>query len=507
MGSRLKNSFKNSFWGATSNLVCTLLNFFVRTIFIKTLGSDYLGINGLFTNILFILSFAELGVGQAITYCMYKPAADNDKEKIKSLLKLYKQFYTIIGFVIFGLGVIIIPFIPIIIKDMPNIKENLILIYLLYLFETAASYFFSYKRSIIIVNQKDYLCDVVKLILSITKSAIQTIILFTTKNYILYLIIYILSTLLTNVILSLIADKKYPYIMERDAKELDRKEKNAIITNIKSLILYKLGRVSLSGTDNIIISYLIGITTVGMYSNYSLIISAISGFTYTILSGVISSVGNINATESISKKEKIMGELLFISSWMYGFICICLAILLNPFVTIWIGEKYLLDINVILASVFYILIDGLEFSSHIYVSTMGLFKHTRYSSLICALLNIILSLLLGKLWGLFGIFAASSLSKMLTTSWFDTYVVYKNSLNKSPKNYYLRHFSLLICIVINYLICSYVVRLISGANVLSFVLKAIITVILSNVLFIIFFHNTEEFKYLLNKLTGGKKHV
>ena len=244
-----------------------------------------------------------------------------------------------------------------------------------------------------------------------------------------------------------------------------------------------------------------------MYSNYSLIISAISGFTYTILSGVISSVGNINATESISKKEKIMGELLFISSWMYGFICICLAILLNPFVTIWIGEKYLLDINVILASVFYILIDGLEFSSHIYVSTMGLFKHTRYSSLICALLNIILSLLLGKLWGLFGIFAASSLSKMLTTSWFDTYVVYKNSLNKSPKNYYLRHFSLLICIVINYLICSYVVRLISGANVLSFVLKAIITVILSNVLFIIFFHNTEEFKYLLNKLTGGKKHV
>lgn len=509
MGSRLKNSMRNSFWGAFSNLLCTLLNFFVRTIFIKILGSEYLGINGLFTNILYILSFAELGVGHAITYCMYKPAALNDKEKIKSLLKLYQKMYFYIGITVFVIGVLVIPFFPFIIKDAPVIKESLILIYLLYLLETASSYFFSYKRSIIIVNQQDYLCDLIKLILSVVKSIVQIIILLTTKNYILYLITYIMSTIFTNIILSLIANRKYPYILEKNKEDLSQKEKQDIITNIKSLVLYKIGRVSLSGTDNIIISALIGLNVVGIYSNYSLIISAVSGFTYLLLKGLISSIGNINATESKKRKEEIINQLLFISAWLYGFIFICLVVLLNPFVTIWIGQEYLLDLKVIFAAVFYILIDGIEFASHTYVSTLGLFKQTRFSSLICALLNIFLSILLGKIWGLFGIFIASSISKILTTSWFDTFVVYKNEFQKSPINYYLKHILLIICVCVNLIICYFISSLIKDNGIISFIIISLLTIVLSNVIFFLMFFRTKTFKSIIAKFRkgGGKKYA
>lgn len=502
---RFKNSMKNSFWGAFSNLFCTLLNFCVRTIFIKTLGNEYLGINGLFTNILYILSFAELGVGHAITYSMYKPVANNDKEKVKSLLNLYRKFYQRIGCSIFGLGILIIPLLPFIIKESPNISENLILIYILYLFETAGSYFFSYKKSIAIVYQKDYICDVIKLVLSIIKSILQIIVLFVFNNYILYLVIYVLSTIFTNIVISKIVNKKYPYILDKNIKPLPDKEKKDIISSIKSLILYKIGRVSLSGTDNIIISALIGLSAVGLYSNYSLIITAIGGITYIILKGTISSVGNINATESIETKEKTMFQLLFISTWLYGFICICLVILLNPFIFIWIGNEYLLGINIIGASIFYILIDGLEFASHTYISTLGFFKQTRYSSLICAILNIILSLILGYKFGLFGIFLASSISKILTTSWFDTYVIYRDEFKKSPLKYYLRHLMLIISVCINFICCYFITNLIVGNSIMTFIFKTFITILLCNLIFILMFAHTSEFKNIYFKLLKRSK--
>lgn len=505
MSSRVKNSLRNSFWGASSNAIMTLLNFIVRTIFIKKLGNEYLGINGLFTNILYILSFAELGVGHAITYCMYKPVADGNYEKVKSLLKLYKKFYNIIGIVIFGMGLLVIPLFPIIIKDMPNIKESLIVIYLFYLLETGSSYFFSYKKAVITVNQQDYLCDKVKLILMIIKSGLQIIVLLLFKSYLLYLGIYVVSTILTNIILAIIANKKYPYIKSKDCKELDKEEKNDIINNIKSLILYKIGRVSLSGTDNIIISSLIGISAVGLYSNYSLIISSVSGFTYILLKGTISSIGNINATENNEKKEQIMKQLLFVSTWLYGFITICLTILLNPFIELWLGREYLLSIGIVIAAVLYILVDGVEFAAHTYISTMGYFRQTRYSSLICAILNIILSIVLGYFWGLFGIFLATSISKILTSSWYDTYVVYKYEFKKSPWSYYFKHISNLLIVVMSFIICYFVNNLILGNTLGYFILRCLIVIGLSNIMFVILFCRTKEFKELWVKLLWKKK--
>ena len=320
------------------------------------------------------------------------------------------------------------------------------------------------------------------------------------KSYIIYLVIYVLSTFISNSIIYLKASKDYPFINEKDVKALDPKLRKDIINNIKSLVLYKIGRVSLSGTDNIIISSIIGITFVGLYSNYSLIISSVSGIAYIILKGCISSVGNVNATESLAKKEKVMKQLLFVSSYIYGFICICLSILLTPFINIWIGSEYNISFFAVLAAVFYILIDGMEFSSHTYISTLGYFNETKYSSLICALLNIVLSIILGLKYGLFGVFISTSISKILTSSWYDTYIVYKKEFKKSPKSYYKEHLYYLLITSINYIICLFITNFINNNSILGFILKTLIVILLSNFIYILNYYQKDEFKTFKKKL-------
>ena len=168
--SRTENAVKNVKTGFIVQLVNKLMAFVVRTVFIKCLNSDYLGVNGLFTNVLTILSFAELGIGTAIIFSMYKPVADENIEKIKSYMKLYQKSYNVIGICVFILGLLVIPFMGVIIKDAPNIKESIILIYFLFLTNTASSYFFTYKKSIIIAHQKQSVINNIDSIFYIVKS-------------------------------------------------------------------------------------------------------------------------------------------------------------------------------------------------------------------------------------------------------------------------------------------------------------------------------------------------
>ena len=498
--SRVKNSMRNSAVGAFSNIIMILLNFITRTIFISTLSKEYLGINGLFSNILYVLSFAELGVGHAIIYCMYKPANDHNNEKIKALLNLYKKYYFYIGIIVFLVGISIIPFMNYIILEPPKISENLIFIYILYLLETATSYFFSYKRSIIIVNQQDYICDLIKIIVNIIKSLLQIMVLLLFKNYILYLILFVLSTLFTNILISIVANKKYPFIKETCNHQISKQEIKSIHTNIKSLVIYKLGKVALNGTDNIIISSLIGLVAVGLYSNYLLIISSVTGVAYIILSGTISSIGNVNAKEDVSTKEFIMNCLLLVSGWIYGIIFICLIVLLNPFITIWIGKDYLLHISIVIVSVLYFLIDGLEFSTHTYIYTLGLFKQVRIGPFIAGVINIILSLLLGSKLGLFGIFLATSISKILTTTWLEPYVIYRYDFHKSPIYYYKKYIIMLLCIISNLIITYWIVNCINVGGIIGFSIQAIIAFVLSNIIFLLCFFKTSEFQFVIEKV-------
>lgn len=497
--SRVINSLKNMINGLLSQFISLVLSFVVRTVFIIYLDKVYLGVNGLFTNILTILSLAELGFGTAMIYSMYKPLAKKDYTKIQAIMKLYSKVYIWIGIIVAILGISIIPFMDYIIKDKPNI-DNLTLIYLMFLANSVFSYFFAYKRSILTADQKDYICSQYRYVFNFIKSILQIIILVLTSNFILYLLIQIISTLLENILVSMKVDKMYPYLKEKNQNKLSKSELNRIIEDVKALILTKVGHVMLNGTDNIIISAIVGVTWVGLLSNYTLITGALTMVLSQITSSVTGSVGNFIAQESKDKQYNLFNTVDFITFWLYSFCGICLIILFNPFIKIWIGKDYMLsEFSVTILAINFI-ISGIMSSLWTFRSTMGLFTQGKYRPIVAAVLNIIVSIFLGKYIGIAGVLLGTTISRLFVNLWYDPYIIYKYGFEKNVKKYYLTYFYRIInvsiiCIVL-FLIRNLVLSI--SINLSNFILMAFICLFLINIYFIIIYKNLEEFKYIKN---------
>lgn len=497
--SRTINSLRNVSFGAIAQVTNTILSFIARTIFIKTLGAEYLGANGLFTNILMILSFAELGIGNAIIFSMYKPIAEKNEEKIKSLMQLYRKSYNTIGIIVALVGISIIPFLKFII-DAPNIKENIILIYMLFLGNTALSYFFTYKKSIIIAHQNDYMINLFDIGFYVLKTVLQCVFLWITHNYIIYLIIQILCTILENILISIRANKMYPYLKDKNVEKISKEETGSILKNVKALVFYKFGSVILNGTDNIIISSMFGVVFVGLISNYTLIITAITNIIGQLLNGFVSSIGNLNAIGSTEAKEKTFNDIFLISVWIYGFCGIGLLVFLNYFIELWIGKEFVMESVVVIALALHFYINGVQFVAYAYRTTMGLFKYGKYAPIIAAIINIVLSLVLGKLMGVAGIIFATSISRLITTTWFDPYMIYKKEFKKTSKSYYYKYIKYFIVVVLNCIVCDFIISAIGGFGIWNFILKLIVMSLISNLIFLVFFFKTEEFKSVYNRM-------
>lgn len=492
--SRTKNVAQNAWWALITQILSIILGFVSRTIFIYILGVEYLGINGLFTNILMLLSFAELGIGNAIIYSMYKPLAIKDEEKIKSLMMLYAKAYRLIGIIVFVSGLFVIPFMDTIIKEMPDIKENIIHIYLLFLMNTTISYFFVYKKSIIIADQKNYIVSLYQQLFLIIQVILQIIFLVLTHEYISFLIIQIICTLLNNIVTAKKADKMYPYLNTGSVNELDRNEKQGIFKNVRALFLYKFASVTLSGTDNIIISAIVGVTAVGLSSNYLLVITAFTTISNQIMNAFTASVGNLNAIGDTANKERVFNRMFFISSWIHGFLSIGLWILLNQFIDIWLGNEYILSQTVVFALVLHFYILNMHIPVFTYRTTMGLFVQGKWAPMLGAIINIVLSLWLGNLYGLFGIFIATSIARFFTTGIVDPYLVYKRGFNKNPLRYYYKYFLITGFFFCIYLVANYIVGLITVAGILGFILRVLTVTIIFNSLMVLVFWKSNDFK-------------
>ena len=491
--SRTKNTINNMKTGMMVQIVNKVMAFVVRSVFIKILNVEYLGVNGLFTNILTMLSFAELGIGTAIIFNMYKPVAEDDKEKIKSLMQLYKKSYNIIGITVFLLGLLVIPFMDIIINDVPSIKENIIGIYILFLINTASSYFFTYKKSIISAYQQESIINKIDSIFYLLKSVFEILFLILTKNYIVYLMVSIAVTIIENVYIAHKANKMFPFLKEKEVQNLPKNEISKIFSNVKSLIVYKFGSVIMSGTDNILISAMINVETVGLCSNYTLIINAIKNIVTSTLNGVIASVGNLNAVSNKEKKEQVFYQLIFINFWVYAFCAISFIILLNPFIKIWLGEEYILGIGIPISLAVSFFIEGLRMPSYTYRVTMGLFDKGKMTPYIGALTNVVFSILLGKLWGAEGIFIATSIAQLLSYAWIDPYLIYKYEFKKSIGIYFKKCLKYIVIFIVVLLITLIVTNFIQDKNIYSFAIKAVLVLIISNSLIFIFLRKSEEF--------------
>ena len=331
-------------------IVKNLLGFVNRTVFVYILGAEYLGVNSLFTDILTVLSFAELGIGNAMVFSLYKPIARGDQEKIKSLMKLYAKTYQIIGIVIAGLGICLIPFIGHIVGDVSYIKENIILLYLLFLLNSVISYFFVYKKSLIIACQKNYIVDIYQQIFYAFQVVVQILFLTITKQFIIYLMLMVATTFLNNYFVAKKADKMYPFLKEKNIAPLEKNEIYDIIKNVKALVVYKIGGIILESTDSIFISSIINVVTVGLYANYKIVVDVFRTIGSQVMNSIVASVGNLNAGDDTEKKEKVFNEMFYISGWFYGFATAGLCCFLSPLVSVWLGNKYVIGFDAVLAA-------------------------------------------------------------------------------------------------------------------------------------------------------------
>lgn len=490
---RLKKSFRNLSVGIVYQVSCLFLNFITRTIFIHELGAEYLGINGLFTNILTFLSLAELGIGNAIVYSMYKPLAKKDIQKLTALMNFYRKMYRIIAIIIFVIGVALIPFLPYLVKT-ETVIPNLTLYYFLFLLNSMSSYLFAYKSSIIIADQQVYITKVYALIFLILQFILQVSILYLTHNYVLYLLAQIICTFGNNIACAIKAKKKYPFIAEKG--ELSKKEKKDIFSNVKSIFIYKISGTIVNNSDNILISIMLGTIVVGYYSNYFLIVSALTGLIDVLFTSVNASIGNINAEDNTLKKYQIFNVLNFLSFWIFGYFYVGLMLLFNDFITLWIGTEFVLSGPVVFTIVLNFYILGILNPVWIYRDTTGLFRDTRTVSMVLAILNLVLSIIFGHFFGLFGILFATAISRIFTTFWFYPLMLYKKIFKRSAIEYFVYQLKYFLLVVFAFIVSYLFTRGISDINIWNFILKGIILTIVTNFLFFICLCKTDEWKYI-----------
>lgn len=494
---RLENSARNVKTAWILQFVHILCQFATRTVIIKVLTIEYVGLSGLFSNVLTMLSLAELGIGEAIVFSLYGPIARDERRVISSIMKFYQKVYIFVGIFIAAVGYLLTPYIGFFIKDMPENIPDLDLIYLLFVANSAISYFFSYKATFITANQNNYLVVLNEGISEIIMVITQIAALVMTKNYIIYLVIGVIFVFIRNVTITAIANHKYPYLKERSSEKIPKEIFNSIKKNTGAMVLHKIGSIVVFATDNLIISKFVGLVSVGLYTNYCVITNAVTVFINKLFTGIAASVGNLAVEADTDKQERVFNNMAFLNFWLYVFSCCCLFNLLNPFIEVlWLGEKFLFGKAIVLTIVVKIYITGMRSSVQTFKNAKGLYWQNKFMPIGESIINIVASVILVKYMGVMGVLLGTIISSILTCVWIEPRVLYKYGFKKSPKSYYLRYIKYFAVFAVIMAVTYYCNSLIRDDNLMTFVVKCCISGILPNILMILFYHKTNEYAYV-----------
>ena len=494
--SRTEYSILNILTGVGGYFLNTILGLVCRMVFVRCLSADYLGVNGLFTNVLAMLSLAELGVGGAIVYALYKPLAENDEEKIASLMRLYSKAYRMIGTLIAVVGLALMPFIDLIIQEQPNIRESIYLLYAINLFNTASSYFFSYRSSLLIAAQRNYIVGGISYAVAILQSIFQMVFLLKFRNYLGYLLIQSAGTLIFNVIVSSVAGKLFPFIRKKNVRPLPKDEQKALFSNIRDLMVYKVSGLLVNSTDNILITFFSGLVTTGIASNYTLLVNTLNSLLSQVFNGLTASIGNHNATESGEKRYQLFSFLNMMNFWIFGWAALGIFFCSSDLVQLCFGEEYVLSAEIPFVMALNFFTVGMMNAVWTYKHTLGLFHYGRFIQFFTGALNIFFSVLLGTYWGLFGILFATFVARAFTSLWYDPYAVFKYGFEKSPIKYVKKIVKYLIVLAVAAVLCRFSFVIVEGSLIVQTLLKILLCSVVTNLVFIAAFFKTPEFDML-----------
>lgn len=504
---RTKNSIKNIIATLIVNCINIILGMFSTTLFINFLGIEYTGINGLFSNIISMLSIAELGIGNAIVVNLYKPIHDNDTDKIKTLMHFYKKTYRIIIAIMIAIGVLIIPFLDIIVGDI-TVPVNLTIAYLLTLFSVISSYFLAHKRSILCASQKEYILKILSVIDIFICNILQIIALYTTKNYYLYVVIKIICQTIENITISIITDHKYKYLKDKNYKKLDKKTEKEIWKKVRALSIHKFSSFIVSGTDNIIISTFLGVISVGLYSNYYLIINNVKSILQQMMNSITASIGDLLTENNKEKNYKVFKKIKFLNTWLAIFTSVCLLVIMQDFICFWIGEEYLLSNFTLLILVINYYQKILQITYKNFKDAAGIWSEDKYVPIIEALLNIVCSIIFVKLFGLAGVFIGTFISSLVYWIYSFPKIIHKGLFQKKYSSYIGEIIKSILLFIITSLSTYKVSSLIIVSNIfIKVIIDIIICCVIPNIILITIFHKNEEFKYFINLLKNIFKNI
>ena len=490
---RVEKSAKNVSVGLIVTVVNTLTAFIGRKAFVVFLGNNALGLNGLYSEVIDMLSLAELGIGMAIVYNLYRPLLDKDNKKISQLMGLYKTAYSVVAIVILIGGIILYPFIDSLVNDIDYPVSYIRFIFLLFVIKTASSYLFSYKTSLLNADQKQYIVSLTTAIGKAIFTVISIVFMYFTRNYTVYLILMIVQTIAINVSLSIYVDKNYPFLDY--SQKLDQEEREKVFNDIKNIFLKRVSGVITSSTDNILISKLISTIQVGLYSNYVLIYSGVRSLRIAVTGGIAASVGELSVSEKPEKCIQVLRRLTYIYYAIGIIITAGLFSVCDVFVEMLFGKQYVLSTTVVVISIFNLYLETCCDPLWQFLETSGLFDRDKYIGLIGSFVNLVVSIVLGMKIGMAGIFIGTVCTQVIQLV-LKSLLIYREKYHRSPLDYYLL-WAKMICLFFVLLAVKlfFFDKIVFGNLLLSFFIKGCIGVLFGLAFAIIPFCRSEEYSY------------
>ena len=504
---RTKNAARSISVGMVLKLYQTVVPFLMRTAMIQCMGVEYLGLNSLFSSILHMLNLAELGVGSAMVFSMYKPIAEDDTARICALMRLYRRYYRIIGLVIGAMGLIVMPFVPRLISGELPPELNVYWLYLLNLAATVLTYWlFAYRNCLLQAHQRLDITSIIALISNTVQYALQLAIIVWVKDYYLYVIVMLLSTAINNVLTAAVTKKKFPQYVPDG--ELSQVEVKVINGRIRDLFSGKVGYIVLQYADTIVISAFLGLTMLAVYQNYYFILSAVITTIEVIMAAITAGLGNSFVTECKEKNYRDMLKFTFLFLWLAGVCACCFLGMYQPFMEIWVGEELMLGFGMVVSFSLYFVVYVFNKLINAYKDAAGLWHQDRFRPLITAFVNLGLNLLTVRPLGLYGVLLSTVISMVFVGIPWQLHNLFTNMFDRGMLRGYLRLVGkyvllMLIAGVFTVLVCQQLTLSLWG----MFVASAAISAVLPNIIFLLCLRRDAQFRpavQFVDRLTRRK---
>lgn len=500
---KTKNAVRNIFFGAVFKIITLLGPFIIRTMILWIMGSEYIGLNSLFTSILSFLSLAELGVGSALVYSMYKPIAEDDQDMICALLNLYRKMYRIIGMIILGVGLLLLPFLNKLVKGEAPADVNLYILYLIYLFNTVISYvMFAYKQSLLTAFQRSDIISKRSAVIQLLMYIFQIGALYIFRNYYWYIIWLPVFTIVTNLANAIIVDKMFPQYKCRG--KVSKEQSQQILKKILALFGTKANSIVMHAADSIVISAFLGLVIVGQYGNYYYIMSALIGIMTIVYESLTAGLGNSLETDTSDVIYNRFQIITLLNAWLSTFCSVCLLCMFQPFIEIWVKHENLLALSTVVLLVVYFYVYQVRRVILLYKDAAGVWWEDRFRPYVMIVVNVVSNLILVQFIGLNGVVISTILSMLISVPW-ENYTVFKYVFKRSSGRYY---FFILAESILCGLLCAvmwFICRNIP-VNIVGLAIRLVFCCFVPNVLFILVHLRSKPFLDSIKFIGSKIKH-